>query len=161
MSAEIVGVLPYAVNFSILVIALVFFTRKPFQRFVFQRHERIKDAVLSADKDKRLASDRMDAVARALKTFNEDAEKIRNDERHAGVLESAAIAERSKQELARISAESIRIIENESRERELLVRRKFVDLVAKDAEGKLSKNLKRDDHGGLIKRAGAHIEVSV
>lgn len=160
MNEALHHVLPYIVNFSILVVGVVFFTRKPFQRFVYQRHERIKDSAESAARDRSAVEARVKKVEAAVAAFSQDAERIRTQERLGATQDVNEIAEKARQELASIQSGGQRIIENESRERQLQVRGAYVDLILRETEEKLKKGLKREDHSGLVKSAGGKIEAN-
>jgi F0F1-type ATP synthase membrane subunit b/b' len=154
-------VFPYILNFSIFVGLIVYFTRKPFAVFLYQRHANVKDAVESAKKEAALVEARVRAVEAALKNFQQDADNIWNQERRESKEESRVIEERTTQESARIDLDGERIIENEARERDAKVLGAFVNLITSATESKLKKNLRREDHSGLIGRASRKIEASV
>lgn len=159
MQHELSALIPYFVNFAIIVIGLGFAISKPFSRFVYQRHEHIRDLVESAKKEKLLIEAKMKELESGLTHLRATSEKMLNDERAAATAEALQIADKSRQEAARIEADADRIIENELREGELKVKAIFVNQVIADAESKLQKDLKREDHAHLVKRASGTIEV--
>jgi F0F1-type ATP synthase membrane subunit b/b' len=160
MQSALHHTLPYIVNFSILVLGLVVATRKPLQRFVYQRYERIKDATESAQRDRLVTDARLKKIELATAAFDRDALALREREGLAAKSDVAAVVERTKQELARIQDDAQTIVANESRDRLQEMRGAYVDLVLANTEAKLRSGLKGEDHSGLIKRAARKIEAN-
>ena len=160
-SSGIHQVIPYIVNFSVVVVILVVATKKPLRAFVYQRHERIKDSVESA----KIAFDKAEARKNA-------AEKIRaqiGQEEKRLLTEELARAEELKKEILtkgqleakRVALESQRLGQVEREEAERGMRKKFLELVVSESESAIKKGLKKDDHTAIIARVQNSIEVGV
>ena len=76
-------------------------------------------------------------------------------------LERAEIVQRAQAEALRVSREAERLAVAEQDEAAERVKQQFLDLVVREAEEKLKRGLKKDDHSAILKRAQNSIEVGV
>ncbi|RYZ97742.1 MAG: hypothetical protein EOP11_21615, partial [Proteobacteria bacterium] len=65
-AAHLHDVIPYAVNFSVVVVILAVVLKKPARKFIYQRHERMKDAFESATIAHQKAATRAEAARQAV-----------------------------------------------------------------------------------------------
>jgi F0F1-type ATP synthase membrane subunit b/b' len=154
-------VVPYAVNFSVVVVILAAVLRKPTRKFIYQRHERMKDAVESAAIAHRKAEDRVKAARQAMERVKQEEAALLQREASHSEAEKAIILEKTKQETQRLSLEADRLAQVEQEEASDRVKGQFLELVVKEAEESLRRGLKKDDHSALLKNAQKSIEVGV
>ncbi|MGE3261414.1 MAG: hypothetical protein AB7K68_06525 [Bacteriovoracia bacterium] len=152
-------VFPYLVNFTITIILLVFMTRKSLRRYVYQRHERMKDAVESAAIAHQKALARIEAAKKSVAAADSEEQKMSSSERGQAEQEKAEILLKSKAEAARLLSDADRLAASEREDAFEKVKEQFLDAVVQGAEQKLKQNLKKDDHSAIIKRAQNSIEV--
>lgn len=154
-------VTPYAVNFSLVVCVLVLLLRKPTRKFVYQRHEQMKDSIEAATRAYELASKKhTEAAAKAAQLSTLSSNLLRSELDQAKV-EAADISKKAEAETKRLANETERLAQVEAEEAFRKVRAGFVDLVIEGAENNLKVGLKRDDHAAILKRAQSSIEVGV
>lgn len=154
-------VVPYAVNFSVVVVFLAVVLRKPLRKFVYQRHERMKDAFESAAMAHKKAATRAEAARRAQAELPAEQDLILKRERDFAELERKEILQKGEAEAARVVAEAERLASSEQDEAAGAVKDKFLAMIVKDAEEGLRRGLKKDDHSAILKRAQNSIEVGV
>lgn len=154
-------VVPYAVNFGVVVVILAAVLRKPTRKFIYQRHERMKDAVESAAIAHRKAEDRVSAARRAMEQVVREESALLQREAGYSEAEKAVILEKTKQETQRLALEADRLAQVEQEDASDRVRGQFLELVVKEAEENLRRGLKKDDHSALLKSAQKSIEVGV
>ncbi|MGZ3693361.1 MAG: F0F1 ATP synthase subunit B family protein [Bdellovibrionota bacterium] len=152
-------VFPYFVNFTITIVLLVFMTRKSLRRYVYQRHERMKDAVESAAIAHQKALARIEAAKKAIDGAALEEQKLSANERLQVEQEKNEILQKSRDEATRQTKEAERLASAEREEAFDKVKEQFVAAVVSGTEQKLKQNLKKDDHSAIIKRAQASIEV--
>lgn len=152
-------VFPYFVNFTITIILLVFMTRKSLRRYVYQRHERMKDAVESAAIAHQKALARIEAAKKSVAGADSEEQKMSSSERVQAEQEKVEILQKSRAEADRLLAEADRLAASEREEAFDRVKEQFLDAVVQGTEQKLKQNLKKDDHSAIIKRAQNSIEV--
>lgn len=161
MQQNIQSLLPYFVNFSIVVVFLFYVTKKPLKKFLYQRHERMKDEFEAAARAHKRAQERNMVATSAARGVSGQELRVLDDERRGAQEEARELLQRSQQESARIIAEADRLARVEQEEASDRVREIFLDMVVVAAEESLRRGLKRDDHAALLKRAQNSIEVGV
>jgi F0F1-type ATP synthase membrane subunit b/b' len=154
-------VFPYFVNFSITVALLVLTLRKPFRRYVYQRHERMKDAVDAAAIAHQKALARSEAAKKALGALAAEERDLSARETNQAEQEKNEILLRSRAEAERMGQEADRLANAEREAAFDKVKDQFLGLVVQGAEKRLSQDLKKDDHQAILKRAQNSIEVGV
>ena len=154
-------VFPYFVNFSITVALIVLMARKPLRRYVYQRHERMKDAIDAAAIAHQKAVARSEAAKRAIAASATEEQRLVTQERAQAEQEKREILEKAKTEAARTLEEADRLAAVEREEAFDKVKEQFLDQVVADAEKRLKQDLKRDDHRAILQRAQNSIEVGV
>jgi F0F1-type ATP synthase membrane subunit b/b' len=154
-------VIPYAVNFGAVVVILGAVLRKPTRKFIYQRHERMKDAIESAAIAHRKADDRARAARKAVEGLAAETSSLAERERRSAEAERAEIAEKAEREAERLAKESDRLAQAEQEESSERVKEEFLAEVVSAAEESLRRGLKRDDHSAILKNAQKSIEVGV
>lgn len=152
-------VFPYFVNFTITVVLLVVMLRKPLRVYVYQRRERMKDAVESAARAHQKALARSEAAKAAITHADAEEKKMAAHERSQVELERNEILQKSKAEAARLEQEAERLAAAEREEAFEKVKEQFLAAVVQGTEQELKRGLKKDDHIAIIKRAQNSIEV--
>lgn len=155
------ALIPYAVNFSIVVVFLVFVTRKPLKKFLYQRHERMKDSFESAARAHKKAAERSAAATSAIRGAPAKEAEIIANERRFAEQERSEILEKSQLEAKRVLSEAERLVGVEQEEAGDRVKAAFLDMVVRGTEESLRKGLKKDDHSAIVRRAQNSIEVGV
>jgi F0F1-type ATP synthase membrane subunit b/b' len=153
--------LPYAVNFAIVVVILVVALRKPLRKYLYQRHEHMKDAFESATIAHSKALARAEAARKSVSGLAKEEADLSTSERAFAENEKKEILAKSQQEVARVAAEAERLASFESANASEKVKEEFLRLVVSQTEESLRKNLKKDDHSAIVKRAQSSIEVGV
>jgi F0F1-type ATP synthase membrane subunit b/b' len=142
-----------------VVVILGAVLRKPTRKFVYQRHERMKDAIESAAIAHRKAEDRAMAARKAVEGLAAETSTLAERERRAAEIERAEIIEKARQEAERLAKESDRLAQVEHEEASDRVKEAFLGEVVSAAEESLRRGLKRDDHSAILKHAQKSIEV--
>jgi F0F1-type ATP synthase membrane subunit b/b' len=137
-SNEFSPLIPYFINFAIVIALLVWMLRAPFRKYVYQRHERMRDAVEAAAIAHRKASD----------AATVDQEK-------------KDILDKAQAEALRVGRETERLAGAELEAAGDRVKGQFLDLVVREAEETLKRSLKKEDHSAIIQRAHNSIQVGV
>jgi F0F1-type ATP synthase membrane subunit b/b' len=160
-SNEFSPLIPYFINFAIVIALLVWMLRAPFRKYVYQRHERMRDAVESAAVAHRKASDRAEAAKRALATVSAEEKRILAQDAATVDQEKKDILDKAQAEALRVGRETERLAGAEQEAAGDRVKGQFLDLVVREAEESLKRGLKKEDHSAIIKRAHDSIGVGV
>jgi F0F1-type ATP synthase membrane subunit b/b' len=154
-------VVPYAANFSIVVVMLALMLRKPARRFLYQRHERMKDAFEAAEIAHKKAASRVGTAKKAMEQAEAESREILAREKQHAEVEKNEILEKAAQESKQVLEEADRLVQVEQEEASDRVKEEFLQLVVGQAESSLKNSLKKDDHSAILKRAQNSIEVGV
>jgi F-type H+-transporting ATPase subunit b len=149
---------PYAINFSIVASAAVYFGREPVRKFVYQRHERMKDLIESASRAKKVAEKRYLEVQNKLQTITDESRKILSEAEQDAKTEASLLLSRADQEVGRLNTDTDRILRNEEESRANKLRNNMINLAIASAEQSLRKNLKKEDHSAIISRAKSRLD---
>lgn len=158
---SIQDVAPYAANFSIVVVMLAVMLRKPLRKFLYQRHERMKDAVESAAIAHAKALSRAGAAKLAVEKVGAEEAALLGRERAQAEVEKKEILVKADLEAKRVIEEAGRLAQVEQEEASDRVKDNFLGLIVAEAESRLKQGLKKDDHSAILKRAQNSIEVGV
>jgi F0F1-type ATP synthase membrane subunit b/b' len=158
---HIKDVVPYAVNFSAVVAILAVILRNPLKKFLYQRHEHMKDAVDAAASVHRKALQRFNAAKGASAGLSQEVSSIATAEKKSAQAEAAEIAQRAQAETLRLNQEADRLAQVEADDASYKVRANFLNQVVAQTEDSLRRGLKKDDHSAILKRAQSSIEVGV
>ena len=161
MGAEIRALLPYFINFALVVLALYFMLRKPLRKFIYQRHERMRDALESAAIAHKKAVERAQIARKAMAAIAEEEKSLLQNEAGAAEDEKREILAKAQAEALRVAREADRLAHVEQDDASERVKSQFLDLVVRETENRLRDGLKRDDHNAILKRAKNSIEVGV
>lgn len=161
MAPEFRELVPYFINFSIVIGLIVYMGRKPLRKHVYQRHERMRDAFEAAAIAHKKAATRASAAEGALRGLAAEEGALLNSELRAAELEKKEIIEKGQVEAQRILKEADRLANVEQDEATERVKGQYLELVIADAEATLKRSLKKDDHSAILKRAQNSIEVGV
>lgn len=154
-------VIPYAVNFSIVVVILASVLRKPARKFLYQRHERMKDQIESAAIAHKKAEARVEVARRAMQQLASEEASLLEKERKYADQEKNEILTKAKAEVARVQHEADQLAQAEQEAALERVKGQFLREIVSGAEESLKRGLKRDDHTAILKRAQNSIEVGV
>lgn len=154
-------ILPYAVNFSIFAVILVALIRNPFKKFVFQRHERIKDFLGASAKAGEEAEARIAKANALIHGFAAESRRVMAEEVVQAKQDAAQIVEKARQDAARVSAEAKKIAENETQELSDSVRMQFLSQAIAAADKDLRASLKKEHHNKILSKASSRIEAGV
>lgn len=160
-AANIQEVVPYAVNFGIVVVILATVLRKPTRKFIYQRHERMKDAFESASIAHNKATARAEAARLAVSAAAKEEESLVARERQFAEQEKQEILNKAQAEAKRVHDDAERLASAEQDDASGRVKEEFLKLVVSQTEDSLRRNLKKDDHTAILKRAQSSIEVGV
>jgi len=160
-SQHIHEVIPYAVNFSIVLVILAVVVRKPARKYIYQRHERMKDAFESATIAHQKAATRAEAARKAVGGLGQEEASIMTRERQYAEQEKADLLAKANAEAQRVGQDAERLASHEQSDASGRVKQEFMNLVVAKAEESLRQNLKKDDHSAILKRAQSSIEVGV
>lgn len=161
MSTEFAPLIPYFINFAIVIVLCVLMFRKPLRKYVYQRHERMRDAVESAAVAHRKASERASAAKRSLAAIAQEEQSLLQREAADAGAEKKEILEKAQAEAQRVAREAERRAGVEQEEASERVKGQFLNLVVHETEESLKRSLKQDDHSAILKRAQNSIEVGV
>jgi F0F1-type ATP synthase membrane subunit b/b' len=161
VSSEFLPLIPYFINFGIVVVLCVVLFHKPLHKYVYQRHERMRDAVESAAVAHRKATDRAEAAKRALEGVSQEEKAILSKEAAGAELEKQEVLEKAQSEARRVTREADRLAGVEQEEATDRVKTAFLNLVVHETEESLKRGLKEDDHSAILRRAQNSIEVGV
>lgn len=161
MAPEFKPLVPYFVNFAIVVAMIFAIARKPLRKFIYQRHERMRDAFEAAAIAHRKAASRAEAAKAALGSLAAEERNILQRESSSAEAEKKEILEKAQAESQRVLKETDRLASVEQDEASERVKGQFLDLVIRETEDTLRRSLKKDDHSAILKRAQNSIEVGV
>ena len=161
MAPEFQPLIPYFVNFAVVVVMIFLIARKPLRKFVYQRHERMRDAIEAAAVAHRKAASRAEQAKRAVASLSSEEAAILQREAASAETEKKEIMDKAQAETQRVLKEADRLAAVEHDEASERVKGQFLDLVIRETEDTLKRSLKKDDHSAILKRAQNSIEVGV
>lgn len=161
MAPEFKPLIPYFVNFAIVMAMVFAIARKPLRKFVYQRHERMRDAFEAAAIAHRKAAARAEAAKGALGSLASEERNILQRESSSAEAEKKEILEKAQAEAQRLLREADRMAGVEQDDASERVKGEFLNLVIAETESTLKRSLKKDDHSAILKRAQNSIEVGV
>lgn len=156
---EFKGLVPYFVNFAIVIVLLVFMTRKSLRKYVYQRHERMQDAFTAAAVAHQKAAERASAAKAAMAALANEERALLQREATSADQEKREILDKAQVESQRVARDAERLAGVEQDEASERVKGQFLNLVVQETEASLKRSLKRDDHTAILKRAQNSIEV--
>lgn len=155
------GLVPYAINFSIVAGAAIYFGREPLRKFVFQRHERFKDLVESAAKAQEAAEKRFAEVMKSIEGVDSEVSQLLKEAEVEAKSEAQEVLQRAQADADRLAVDSDRTIERERSAQLQKIKRTIILKSLTDAEAKLRKGMNPEVHTQMLKVAKAQIEASV
>lgn len=161
MVKNVHDVLPYAVNFTVFAVIVAYLVRNPFKKFVFQRHERIKDQVGASARASEEAKKRIAGVNSALASFQQDVSRMSTEEIRSSTTEAVQIVEKAKKDAERIRLDAKKIAENEAQDLSDAARAEFLNQAIAAADAALRAGLKSEDHKSIMSDARSSIEAGV
>lgn len=159
MAAEFSGLIPYAVNFSIVIGAALFYGRAPIKKFVYQRHERQRDLIDSAAAAKKNAEKRFLEIQENLRSLGDESRRLLAEAEADAKAEAQTIEKRADADVARVKKDVERILAGEVEQREAGMRKLVVDLAADKATKMLRGQMKKEDHSAILRVAKRSIEA--
>ncbi len=161
MAPELRALVPYFINFSIVAALLYMMLRKPLRKYVYQRHERMRDAIEAAAIAHRKAASRAEGARRMIGGLAAEEVSLLSREAAGAEQEKKEILEKGRAEAQRVLKEADRLAAVEQEEASERVKGQFLDLVIAETESTLKRSLKKDDHSAILKRAQNSIEVGI
>lgn len=139
------------INFTILVVVLVYFLKKPLTSFLKERSELMKKAIEDAGKARAEAAEKLSAIeARVSKLPEELAEMNRRTDAEAAE-EVKRIHEASEAEAARIRAQAELSAEQEVKKAREALRQEAAELSSQAAEEIVKKAMTPQDQERLVR----------
>ncbi|MCO5142410.1 MAG: hypothetical protein M9962_04895 [Oligoflexia bacterium] len=154
-------VIPYAFNASVVVVILFVLLRKPTKKFVFQRHERMKDLFESAKKAKLEAEQALSSAQLNLEQFKKNEQQLFSKEVEKIDREIQELKTKNEDEIKRLKVEADRLVKNELESAGSRVVERFVKMITDATSSKLESKLQKDDHVAIINDARSNIEAGV
>ena len=151
--SEISSIIPYAVNFSIVVAIGVYYGCNPLRKFIYQRHERQKDLLEFAAKEKEESKKRIEKMQALLSKLPEEKKRIFEETRRLNELEIKSILDKPEKEKNRLNKDIEEAIRNEKLQTRKALRNQFVDKIVKTTESKIKLGMKEVDHRALVSMA--------
>jgi len=161
LAPEFRELVPYFVNFSIVLVLCFVMGKKPLRKFVYQRHERMRDAIEAAASAHRKAVAHAEGARRMVSGLPAEEGSLLAREAAGAAREKEEIVEKGRLEAQRVLKEADRLAAVEQEEASERVKGQFLDLVISETESTLKRSLKKDDHSAILKRAQNSIEVGV
>lgn len=159
MASGLREVVPYAVNFSIAFALLFVIGRKPLRRFVYQRHERLKDFIENSTQVFQQAQARHEAAVARLKNIDGEEQEIIAAEVAGARCDAEEMVAKGRAEAERMRVEASRLMAVEAGEIAGRVKAEFLDKVLEAAGLRLKEGLGGDDHKEILRQAQSRIEV--
>lgn len=154
------GIIPYAINFSIVAGSAIYFGRKPLAKFVFQRHERIKDLVESAANAQKEAKKRFEEIMKSIEGSSKEVEILLSESEEDAKAEAKAIVEKAEADAAKVKADAEKIVEYERNGQLEILKQKVIYQALQQAENSLRKDMNDDVHTKMLKAAKTQIEAN-
>lgn len=139
-----------ALNLAILAAALVYFARKPLQRFFADRRKRITGDLAQAAALLDDAEARFTQWQRKLIELDRETERIRSDGKRHAAEEAEAILAEAQVAADRIHRDALATAEHELRRAQAALRSEAAALATEIAERILRERLGRDDRERLL-----------
>ena len=153
--------IPYVVNFSAVVGILGYVGRKPLQKFLYQRHEHLKDLMESAARAYHSAKERFEKTSGKLSHFDREAKEILQRAEHAGVEQAEEIMKNATADVERVAKDAERILANEINEHQKTIRNRVINEAIEKTKEILKKDLKSEDHSRILKSVRSSLEAEV
>jgi F-type H+-transporting ATPase subunit b len=155
--SELGSLLPFVVNFTVVLVLLAVLARKPLRKFVYQRHERLKDFLESSAKEHELAASRLAAAEASLRGADGEVASIMEREARASAAEAADLVARAKEEAARAAREAEALVLSQASDASEKMKLQFVEMVISTTGDRLRSGLRHDDHSAIFERAQSSI----
>lgn len=154
------GLLPYAINFSIVAGSALYFGRKPLAKFVYQRHERMKDLLESAAAAQEEAKKRFEAVMKSIENSDNEVSAILKETEADARAEAAAIEAKAQADADKVLSDAEKIVEHERHGQMNELKQKVIFKALTQAEVNLRKGINEDVHTQMLKAAKTQIEAN-
>lgn len=152
-SGGISSIIPYAVNFSLVLGLVVYYGRKPLKKFIYQRHERQKDIFDIAKKKKEESEERIDRVKQLLANLGQEKENILAESQRLSDIEIKELMDKTGKEKIRLSKDIERAIGNEKTQAMKFLQNEFVRQISDLAEKNIREQVKEKNHESIISAA--------
>jgi F-type H+-transporting ATPase subunit b len=122
------------VNFSLLVYLLVRMGKKPVAEFLNGRRDAIERGIAEASQVKRSAEEAFNTYTERMKTLDSELARLRKDVAEAADRDRARISAEANDTVARFKAETESLVQRQTEQLELQIRREVVAAAAEAAE---------------------------
>lgn len=137
-------------NFTVLVVALIFLLRKPLKKALGDRIQGIKDELAELEAKRELAKAELAKVEGILKAAEADKESILAEYRAQGEKEKAKIIEGAEITAARVKAQAQFTIEQEVAQAKAELKREVATMSASLAEDLIRQKITAEDQVRLV-----------
>ena len=145
-------------NLILLVGVIVYFVRKPIQKFFGERREKIQADIGEAGQILADAEARLSEWQERMGELDAEIEKIRATERRRAEREREKILEEAQQSAERIRSEAGTAVEREVRRAQEELRKEAADLALEMAENLLRERMGEEDQSRLVEEFIARVE---
>jgi len=145
-------------NLILLVGVIVYFARKPIQKFFGERREKIRTDIGEASQILADAEARLSEWQERMGELDAEIEKIRATERRRAEREREKILEEAQQSAERIRREAGTAVEREVRRAQEELRREAAELALEMAESLLRERMGEEDQSRLVEEFIARVE---
>lgn len=122
------------VNFALLVFLIRKMSKKPLENFLNARRENIERGIKEAGDVKRAAEEAFNTYTERMKTLDQELAKLRKDVAEAAERDRARISAEANENVARFKAETETLVQRQTEQLELQIRREVVAAAAEAAE---------------------------
>ncbi len=154
------GLIPYAINFSIVAGSFIYFGRKPLAKFVFQRHQRLKDQVESAEVAKKEATKRFEEVMKSLENSEKEIELLLAETEKDAKSEALEILTRAESDAEKLKSDAERILEHEKTAQLSAMKQKLIVSAVGKAKDTLQKGMNDEVHTKMLNVAKSQLEAN-
>ncbi len=146
-------------NFAILVVVLVWFTRKPLKDFLKKRTELIEKTLKEAQEAKDLAQKALSAVEDRLKLKDKEIEEIMSRSKSSAEREKELLVKQGEQMREKILEQAKNNIDYELRLAKESIKAEAAEIAVELAEKKLKEKLTKEEQIKLIEESLKRMET--
>ena len=152
-SGDISSIIPYTVNFSLVVSLAVYYGKGPLAKLIYQRHERQKDVFDVAARKEKESEDQMKRVKKLLSELPQEKKNILEESQRLKAIEMKSFLEKTEKEKERLSKDMDRTINSEKMQARKFLQNHFVDQIVKITKKNITLRVKEENHKIIISAA--------
>ena len=122
------------VNFALLVFLIRKMSKKPLENFLNARRDNIERGIKEAAEVKRAAEEAFNTYSERMKTLDQELARLRKDVAEASERDRVRISAEANENVARFKAETEALVQRQTEQLELQIRREVVAAAAEAAE---------------------------